>query len=203
MSGRAKQVYNAFRRQKVNNTAGRILSWEAHLVQRAKLGEAVAFELLADIYRPTLHSLAMKMLRNSDDANDAVQEALVKAFRAIRDFDVDRPIKPWLCRICANCCVDAVRSRKRDGDPLDQHEYMLHGSEDIGLQAEDRVIERAVLDAIGRLPEKYRKIIFMRHFRHMEVTEIAQELNRPEGTIKSWLFRARALLKKDLGVAWS
>ena len=76
----------------------RVLSWEAHLIQRASAGETVAFELLSDLYRNTLHSLAMRMLRNGDDANDAVQDALVKAFRHIKEFDPERPIKPWLCR---------------------------------------------------------------------------------------------------------
>lgn len=180
----------------------RLVSWESHLVRRAKAGETVAFELLADLYRPVLFSLALRMLRNSDDAKDAVQDTLVKAFRAIHDFDPERPIKPWLCRICSNCCVDTVRARRRDADPLDQHEYML---QDEGESLEDRangsIRQSAVLEAIGRLPEKYRAIILMRHFRHMDVNEIAQALNKPEGTIKSWLFRARALLKKDLGAA--
>ena len=58
-----------------------------------------------------------------------------------------------------------------------------------------------MVEAIHRLPVKYRKIIFMRHFQHKDVNEIAEELKKPEGTIKSWLFRARALLRKDLRVA--
>jgi RNA polymerase sigma-70 factor, ECF subfamily len=180
----------------------RVLSWESHLIQRAAEGESVAFELLMDLYRPMLQSLAMRMLRNSDDANDAVQETLVKAFRAIKEFDPERPIKPWLCRICSNCCVDAVRSRKREGDPLEQHEYMLEDrSEALDDRASGSIVQGQVMEAIGRLPDKYRRIIFMRHFKHMDVNEIALELNKPEGTIKSWLFRARALLKKDLGLA--
>jgi RNA polymerase sigma-70 factor, ECF subfamily len=172
------------------------------LIQRAAMGETVAFELLADLYRPVLQSLAMRMLRNPEDAHDAVQETLVKAFRAIKDFDAERPLRPWLCRICANCCVDAVRNRRRDGESIDQHEYMLEdGSGSIEDQARGNIEQTKVLEAVGRLPENYRRIIFMRHFRHMDVIEIASELNKPEGTIKSWLFRARALLKKDLQVA--
>lgn len=182
----------------------RMVTWESHLIRRAAQGESVAFELLADLYRPALNSLAMRMLRNSDDAKDAVQDALIKAFRAIGDFDPERPIKPWLCRICANCCVDVVRHRRRDGDSLDQHEYMLQDpAAALDEQAAGTMRQSAVMEAIGRLPEKYRKIIFMRHFKHMDVNEIALALNKPEGTIKSWLFRARAMLKKDLRVALS
>lgn len=177
---------------------GRVLTWESHLIKRASEGDEVAFELLIDLYRPVLMSLAMRMLRNVDDAYDAVQETLIKAYRAIGDFDPERPLRPWLCRICSNCCVDIVRNHKRDGDPIEQHEYMLQDGEEVDTQAENEIGHSMVVEAIDRLPEKYRRILHMRHFRHMDVNEIAHELNKPEGTIKSWLFRARALLKKDL-----
>lgn len=185
-------------------TQNRVVSWESHLVQRAQVGETVAFELLADLYRPALLNLALRMLRNADDAKDAVQETFIKAYRALKDFDPARPIKPWLSRICANCCVDIVRDHRRATDPIDQHEYMI---EDPGDSPEERAGEALEGDevraAVSRLPEKYRRIVFMRHFRHMDVNEIAKALNKPEGTIKSWLFRARALLKKDLQLALS
>lgn len=181
----------------------RVVGWESHLVRRAKAGEAVAFELLADLHRPSLYSLAFRMLRNADDANDVVQEVLLKALRGLSDFDADRPIKPWLCRICANCCVDAVRARKKDGESLDQHEYMLcDGGDSLVEQAAGNIRSKALEEAIGRLPDKYRRIILMRHFKHMDVIEIACALKKPEGTVKSWLFRARAMLKKDLGPAF-
>ncbi|MBI1755951.1 MAG: sigma-70 family RNA polymerase sigma factor [Fimbriimonas ginsengisoli] len=182
--------------------SNRILSWEAHLIQRAAQGEGVAFELLADLHRPALRSLALRMLRNSDDANDVVQETLVKAFRAIGDFDPERPLRPWLCRICANCCVDAVRGKRREGEPLEGHENLIRDDgPDVDESAGDSIEREQVLNAVERLPERYRRIIFMRHFRHMDVNEIAVALGKPEGTIKSWLFRARAMLRKDLQVA--
>jgi RNA polymerase sigma-70 factor (ECF subfamily) len=143
----------------------------------------------------------MRVLRNPEDANDAVQDTLLKAYKALADFDSDRPLKPWLCRICANCCVDAVRQRRHSGDSLDDHEYMLQDRNGVDDQATGSIRQGQVMEAIGRLPEKYRRIILMRHFNHMDVIEIAEELDKPEGTIKSWLFRARALLKKDLRLA--
>ncbi len=175
---------------------------EGQLIQRAKRGESVAFELITKLYRPILCQVAMRILRNADDANDAVQETLVKAFRAIKDFDPNRPLKPWLCRICSNVCIDMVRSRKHEADPIEQHEYMLcDGSISLEDQAEDRIAQEMVEEAIGRLPAKYRQIIFLRHFQHMDVNEIADRMKAPEGTIKSWLFRARGLLKRDLNMA--
>lgn len=188
--------------KEMENRTSRIVGWETHLVERAKLGEAVAFELIADEYRPALMSLAVRMLRNVDDAHDVVQETFIKAFRAIKDFDGSRPLKPWLSRICSNCCVDSVRNRKREGESLDAHEYMLADpTQNLEEKAIRAMHQRLVIDAVAKLPEKYRRIVFMRHFRHMDVNEIADALKKPEGTIKSWLFRARAMLKKDLQVA--
>lgn len=173
-------------------------------MERARNGEAVAFELLADLHRTALFHLAMRMLRNADDAHDVVQETLLKAYRAIHDFQADRPLRPWLCRICSNCCVDAVRNRRKDGVSLEQHEYAISDeSQDLDALASGNFQTHAIRDAVEKLPRRYREIIHMRHFRHMDVNEIAEALQKPEGTIKSWLFRARALLRKDLQVAFN
>ena len=177
----------------------RNIEWENQLIVRATRGDEAAFAYLSDLYRPALMSLALRLLRNSDDANDAVQETFVKAFRAIKDFDCSRPLKPWLCRICSNCCVDTVRSRQREGFSLDQTECEF---EDTAHNVEEdttgKLVQSQIMEAINRLPARYRRIIMMRHFKHMDVVEIASALNKPEGTIKSWLFRARNMLKIDL-----
>ena len=197
LGARPFPLYNAVYRESAMGQ-NRLISWEAHLIVRASEGDQEAFEMLCAAHRPALSSLAIRMLRHPDDAHDAVQDTLLKAFRAIRDFDPERPLRPWLCRICANCCVDSVRSRRRDGEGLGDHEHLVHDGVGVDVSAEGAIQQGQILEAIGRLPEKYRLIILMRHFRHMDVVEIAQELDKPEGTIKSWLFRARALLKKDL-----
>lgn len=179
----------------------RILGWQAHLIQRASQGDTVAFDLLCEQVRPALYGIAYRMLRNADDANDAVQDALIRALRALPDFDPERPLRPWLSRICANCCVDIIRAR-RGGESIDLHEHSLSdGSDSLDEQTSQAMQQRALVEAVGRLPAPYRRIIFMRHFRHMEVNEIAEALKRPEGTVKSWLFRARAMLRQDLDLA--
>lgn len=144
----------------------------------------------------------MRMTRNSDDANDAIQDALLKSFRAIERFQPGKPFQPWLLRIVSNCCIDLIRHRKGVPESLDNHAHELQdGSIDASETAESKAFGELIRGAVDRLPERYRAIVMMRHFRDMEVNEIAHELNKPEGTIKSWLFRARALLRKDLQVA--
>ena len=142
------------------------------------------------------------MLRDSEDAEDAVQDTFVKAFRAIGTFESGRPLLPWLMRICSNCCVDIIRGRRNGQESIDKHEHAIFDVDaDVEVGVESRLRVEKVREAVSRLPERYRRIIEMRHYSHMDVNEIAQALNTPEGTIKSWLFRARALLKTDLQVA--
>jgi RNA polymerase sigma-70 factor (ECF subfamily) len=159
-------------------------------------------ELVADRFRSQIRGHALRMLRDPEDAEDAVQDTFVKAFKAIGTFEPGRPLLPWLMRICSNCCVDIIRGRKSGQECIDKHEHAIFDVDaDVQTGVESRIRVEKVREAVSRLPERYRRIIEMRHYRHMDVNEIAVALNTPEGTIKSWLFRARALLKKDLQVA--
>ncbi|HRJ27518.1 MAG TPA: sigma-70 family RNA polymerase sigma factor [Fimbriimonadaceae bacterium] len=174
------------------------LDWDRHLVERAQLGEKVAFELLVDQYRDAVQKHAHRILRDKEDALDAVQDTFLKAMRAIGRFQAGRPVLPWLLRICTNCCVDAIRARKQRPDSIEPIEMTL--ADDAATAdtiLEQRWLQEEVRSALDRLPSRYREILWMRHYRDMEVAEIAEVLKKPEGTIKSWLFRARALLKND------
>lgn len=172
------------------------------MVRRAQAGEGVAFELLVDTHRGAVRSHALRMLRVPEDADDAVQDTFLKAYRALYSFDPGRPVLPWLIRICTNCCIDLIRNRRPEVECIESHEHALFDARSaVDENFESSYHGEKVRDAVGRLPERYRQIILMRHFRHMDVCEIAHELNKPEGTIKSWLFRARALLRKDLKMA--
>ncbi len=159
-------------------------------------------ELLMDMHRSSVTSQAMRILRDVEDANDAVQDTFLKAVRALPRFEVGRPLLPWLLRINSNCCVDILRGRRVVLESIDFHEHSLSDSRlDVGDGVESSMGLDSIRDAIQRLPDRYRQIVMMRHFRHMDVCEIAAELGKPEGTIKSWLFRARAMLRQELQMA--
>ena len=175
-----------------------VQSWESSLVIEIRNGNADAFQSLMDTYRPMLIGLALRKLHNTDDAADVVQETFVKAFRSLKDFDTSRPLRPWLTRICMNCIVDLARQRKNSTESIENHEYSLSDNGEMTERAEGALMRGQIMEAIKRLPWRYRQIIMMRHFEHMDVNEIADRLHKPEGTIKSWLFRARAMLQKDL-----
>jgi len=190
--------------------AARVETWESHLVGRAQRGDELAFEMLMDLHGQAIRGHALRLLRNHEDAEDASQETFVKAYRALSGFDANRAILPWLMRICSNCCIDIVRQRKRIGEPLENFEHILADTGDsVEDSVEARQSARSIQEAINRLPARYREIIRMRHeqqmvrMRHeqqMAVGDIAVATGAPEGTVKSWLFRARAHLAKDLQI---
>lgn len=172
---------------------------EKDLVLRAKAGDRVAMDELIRSHWASITAQARRMLRSPEDVDDAVQETFLKAFRAMKSFDEDRPLGPWLLRICSNCCVDIIRGRSAQAESIDNYEYSLAApGMDVDTGAESNLMVEALGEAIKRLPKRYREIMLMRHCNHMDVNEIAEALGKPEGTIKSWLFRARAMLRKSM-----
>lgn len=176
----------------------RMTDWESHLVSRAQIGEMVAFELLADLHRDSLHKLAMRYVRNHEDAADMVQETLVKAFRSLHSFVEGRPVLPWLSRICVNCCVDLIRQRRTPMESIEKFEYGLVSHLDVFEEANQNITDGHLRDCIHRLPNRYRDILLMRHVDQLELSEIAERIEKPEGTVKSLLFRGRNLLRREL-----
>ncbi len=175
-----------------------INSTERELIQKAAAGCKPAFDQLVEAHYRVVFAHANRLLRNPDDASDATQVTFMKAHRSLKEFDQQRPLRPWLLRICTNACTDILRTRTRAADPIEALEYKLQSDDKPAEDAERSEVSDQVRRAVRRLPEKYRKIILLRHYEHMEVEEIAERLGAPEGTVKSWLFRARAILKKDL-----
>jgi RNA polymerase sigma-70 factor (ECF subfamily) len=171
---------------------------ERDTILRAAGGDRSAYDELVAVHYRAIFGHALRMLGNADDAADAAQVTFMKAHRSLGEFDVSRPIRPWLNRICANICTDIVRSKHRGHEPLDQHDYMLVSGDLPDELAERTDLQRVVRRAIAKLPDRYRSIIVMRHYEQLDVEEIAEKVGAPEGTIKSWLFRARALLKREL-----
>lgn len=187
---------------KNSQTRNRLPDWEEHLVVRAQAGDSVAFEMLCDMHRAAVFGQALKILRDPEDAQDAAQETFLKACKALGSFQAGRPMQPWLLRICSNCAVDIIRGRRNRAECIETYEHTLSDdSESAEKTLEEAEGSEQILEAIKRLPQRYREIVVLRHYRQMDVMEIAEFLGKPEGTVKSWLFRARALLRKDLSSA--
>ncbi|GGS47429.1 RNA polymerase sigma factor [Actinokineospora fastidiosa] len=131
------------------------------------------------------------------DAEDVVQESLVKAYRALPTFRADAPFRPWLLRIVANETRNAVRSRRRRGmTEAAAAEPDLPA--DPAASAAARARRRELLTAVAALPERYRQVVTCRYLLDLDERETATVLGLPRGTVKSRLSRALRTLRSTL-----
>lgn len=178
------------------------------LVRRALDGDQAAFARLRNKYAGSLNAMLLRMVRNPNDAEDLTQEAFIKAFAALGSFNFQFAFSTWLYKIASNNCIDYLRKRRLRTISIDEPMQTSGGEIERQFADVDAVLpdepitalERtAILNkAIAELPEKYKRVIEMRHGREMEYQEIAEELDLPLGTVKAHLFRARARLLKAL-----
>lgn len=165
-------------------------------VQKA-LNEPSAFEELVHRYQGRLFNLACRLTGDREEAEDLAQEALVKAYSALRSFRQGERFSPWIYRITVNLCISYLR-RKRTSVQLDSEAPFVDSSPTPEQELERKEIRDTVQWAILRLPEQYRTVILLRHQQELSYADIAQTLGLPIGTVKTHLFRAREMLHRLL-----
>lgn len=160
------------------------------LVARCRAGDTAAFEGLVTRYQRLLFTVALRMLGNADAANDAAQNAFVKAYQKLDTFDATRRFFSWLYRILVNECLNAQRNRHPD-QPLTPDLRSADTPADLFEIAERRGLVQA---AILALPIEYREVIVLRHFTGLSYQDIAETLHVPATTVKSRLYTAKERL---------
>lgn len=180
---------------------------EAGIVRRCLAGDEKAYRELIELYQAQVFSLALRMLRRREDAEDVTQEAFVRMFRALDRYDLERPFGAWLFTIASRLCIDVIRRRKHLPISLTRQETGSHEEyeievEDPGLGPDEVTSrseeERRMDDLIQSLPPHYRIVVVMRHQQDLTYDEIAAALHLPLGTVKARIHRARELLKTRL-----
>jgi RNA polymerase sigma-70 factor (ECF subfamily) len=176
-------------------------------VQAARLGEEWAFNTLVEEYKTAAERLAQQILRTEEAAADAVQEALIKAYRAMPRFQ-DGNFRSWLLRIVTNTCYDHLRRQKRrstlsldetaDWVSLDVPSHMLTEAENPETVALQQESLRLLLQAIDELPTWHRNVVLLVDVHGYDYNEAADALGLPLGTVKSRLSRARSALRDVL-----
>jgi len=178
---------------------------DAELIRRCREGEGEQYRLLVARYQDRVYNLALRLLGHPDDALDAAQEAFVRAYTALGQFELDRPFAPWLCRIATNVCYGLLRQRR----PELSLEAMEESGEDPPQRPEDRrddpaqalalsLRDEAIQRAVLALPEPYRVVILLRYMEEMSYEAIAEALELPIGTVKTHLHRAHQRLRRRL-----
>lgn len=169
-------------------------SSEREYVIAAQKGSDTAFAALVRMHHRRAYAVARAIVLSHEDAEDAVQEGFLHAYRALERFRSDQPFGAWLNRIVANAALDLVRRRKvRDADELP--ETVALPFRDPGEADE---LRRRLADALSRLPDRQRAVIVLHDVEGYTHGEIGQMLGIPEGTARSDLHHARAALRRLL-----
>jgi RNA polymerase sigma-70 factor, ECF subfamily len=184
----------------IDGVEGRPLE-DVDLIERARDGDVRAYGYLVERYRDIAFRTAYLVTRNAADAEDAAQEAFVKAYYALGRFRTQSPFRPWILRIVANEARNRVRSaRRREGLALRVAEDRPSGGAAPSPEAAalDRERDEALLAAMAQLSEPDRQIITCRYLLDLSEAETADTLGLRRGTVKSRLSRALGRLRQVL-----
>lgn len=175
---------------------------DTELVRRAQRGEVSAYEVLVRKYQGIAHRTAYLVTGQSAEAEDATQQAFVKAYRALDRFDPDRPFRPWLLRIVGN---EARNARRSAGRRAAMELAVARQPEDLAPSPEQEAMARerreALLRVLAALAEADRRVIALRYFLDLSEAEMAEVLDVAPGTVKSRLSRALGRLRASLASA--
>jgi RNA polymerase sigma-70 factor (ECF subfamily) len=180
---------------------------DRELVERCLLKDQKGYQLLLDRYRRPVYGIVRRMVANDEEAQDLAQEAFIRAFRNLEQFDRNRSFSNWLFRIATNLCIDHHRKRKIKTVPLvrtdrDGEEQREMDAPDTGdtpaEEYSDRERGRRLSEVIESLPPLYRVVIQLRHIESRSYDEIAEILELPLGTVKARIHRAHRLLREKL-----
>ena len=183
---------------------------ERELLDGLKAGGPSAFEELVRRDGPRMLSVTRRLLRNAEDARDALQDAFLRAFKSIGRFEGGSKVGTWLHRIAINAALMKLRTRRRrpersieeflptyldDGHHVDRPQPWTESGETGAIRAETRQLVR---DSIDQLPEDYRNVLILRDIEELDTAETARLLGISAGAAKVRLHRARQALRTQL-----
>src|ERR1700744_1494745 len=183
---------------------------DQQLVAAAKRGDMAAFEELGARHRDKIYARAFSMMRNEDEAVDLSQEAWVKSWQRLKQFQGDSSFGTWMTRIVINLCLDQLRKRKRQRtesiEEMSEESGGVERQMPVVITNPTERLERGELRkridaALGQLSNEHRTVLVLHEFEEMEYKEIAKTMDCSIGTVMSRLFYARrkmAALLADL-----
>jgi RNA polymerase sigma factor (sigma-70 family) len=192
----------------VNNQPGIKLT-DQELVRKSLLGDKHAFTMVIKNTEGLVAQIVYKMIDNPEDRKDLAQEIYLRVFRNLQGFRFQSKLSTWVGQIAHNCCLNWLEKKKpllpdplpgSDYDPLeslsakDQDPWKSETENQVFRKQSAGIIKKE----IEKLPPLYQTLISLYHQEEMSYEEIGKITSLPEGTLKSYLFRARKLLRENL-----
>ena len=176
---------------------------EQHLIQRAQKGDQEASAALVTEHQRYVYNLALRVLKNEEEALDLAQETFVRAWTALPNFRGQSKFRTWLYRIVTNLCYNRLPNLRRSLTELGDDVIAELPETEIAFDnpahgLESRELRSYLHQAVDRLDENYRLLISLRYQSELSYEEIATMLNLPLGTVKTGLFRAKEQLRRAL-----
>ena len=172
---------------------------DQEIVRRCLSGDADAYAVLVERYGGRVYNVALRITHDGDSARDCAQDAFIRAYRALHQYDPAYPFGPWMFRITTNASLNFVqrgRGREITVEELPEDPEPPEAGPELSAVRREEVQE--VLAAMAELPPAYRAALALRHMQQLSYQEVADALGIPLGTVKTHLHRARAALKTKL-----
>ncbi|MDX2360955.1 MAG: sigma-70 family RNA polymerase sigma factor [Crocinitomicaceae bacterium] len=173
-------------------------------VEAAIKGDQLAYGKLMERYRESIYYMMLKMVNNTDDADDLTIEAFGKAFNRLEQYSPSYAFSTWLFKIASNNCIDFIRKKRIKVTSMDtgvttsDGEVIFIDAKSSTLDPEETIMHKQKVlhmrELVSQLKPRYRQLVEKRYFEELSYEEISEELGLPLGTVKAQLFRARDFL---------
>ena len=169
---------------------------DVDLIREVLAGRVERFEILIRRYQRLVATAALRMGIPREEIEDVSSEVFYKVYRSLARYRPEHALSTWLYRITVNAALDRKRSTRHESRMEELSPTLSDGRPSLDQEASDKERAGLLQKALGRIPAHYRAPLVLAHIEGLPLEEIARALDLPEGTIKSRLFRARAMLKE-------
>ena len=178
---------------------------DQHYIDKVLQGDANAFAVLVDRYKDMIFTLAQKMIKNREEAEEVAQDTFIKAYNSLSKFKGDSKFSTWIYKVAYNTCLDRLKKNKKEDNNISIDEFSAHliKTMDNALSAlEDKERKQTIQNCLNLLPSKENFLLTLFYFEDQSLEEIGKVMNINANNVKVKLFRSRqklaVILKKQL-----
>ncbi len=160
-------------------------------------GDANAFAVLVDRYKDLVFTLALRMMKHTEEAEEAAQDTFIKVYKSLKKFKGDSKFSTWIYRVAYNTCLDRLKKNKRQQYTVEINEYTEHQVKTLDNaldQIEAKEKEQAIQDCLALLPSEDSFLLTLYYFEELSLEEIAKIVGLKPNNVKVKLFRSRKKL---------